>query len=205
MQSTELGRNFLARVSEYLVSLPFDLKILQEAVADPDLERSVRETAANVLINSLSPQEGPSPERYVDDVLFLRLAFSKLLELANSGSEAAVTFCARFEDVFERVPADVQLFERYLGAELWTWLGNRLTTLSRSALSARTGSPQADTAAHCQARSILSTRTATCTQRPSGNRSGAAACSSPRCARLAMKARRPKRHGGAASLCATRL
>lgn len=137
MQSTELGRNFLARVSEYLVSLPFDLKILQEAVADPDLERSVRETAANVLINSLSPQEGPSPERYVDDVLFLRLAFSKLLELANSGSEAAVTFCARFEDVFERVPADVQLFERYLGAELWTWLGNRLTTLSRSALKGK--------------------------------------------------------------------
>jgi len=30
---------FLAKVSEYLLSLPFDLKILQEAVTDPDLDR----------------------------------------------------------------------------------------------------------------------------------------------------------------------
>lgn len=137
MQSTELGRNFLTRISEYLVSLPFDLKILQEAVADPDLERSVRETAANVLINALSPQEGASPERYVDDVLLLRLAFAKLQALAASGNEAASTFCARFEDVFEKVPSDLKLFESYLGPELWSWLENRLPALSRCSLKGK--------------------------------------------------------------------
>ncbi len=58
MQSTEIGREFLTRVSEYLVTFPFDLKILQEAITEPDLERSARELAASVLIGALSPQEG---------------------------------------------------------------------------------------------------------------------------------------------------
>ena len=47
-----------ARWGEYLVSLPFDLKLLQEAVADPELPRELRELAATVLINALGPQDG---------------------------------------------------------------------------------------------------------------------------------------------------
>ena len=84
MQSTEIGRGFLARVSEYLVTFPFDLKILQEAITEPDLERSARELAASVLISSLSPQEGSGPERFVDDVVLLRIALALSIVAATT-------------------------------------------------------------------------------------------------------------------------
>lgn len=137
MQSSELGRSFLTRVSEYLVSFPFDLKILQEAIAEPDLDRGVRETACAVLINALSPQEGASPERYVDDVLWLRMALGQILQLSMAGNEGAEAFCDRFEDVFGTVAADLRLFEAYLGPELWTWLCGKLSTLNRCSLKGK--------------------------------------------------------------------
>ena len=71
MSEQEAERAFLERVSEYLLSLPFDLKILQEAVTDPDLDKSVRLVAASTIVHTILPQEGePGPLRYVDDVLF---------------------------------------------------------------------------------------------------------------------------------------
>jgi hypothetical protein len=137
MQSTEVGRKFLARVSEYLVSLPFDLKILQEAVADPDLERSAREAAAGVLLNALIPQEGGSPERYVDDALWLRIALGQILKQSEQGNEGASAFSARFEEVFATLKDELKLFEEFLGPELWTWLSGKLASFSRCTLKGK--------------------------------------------------------------------
>ncbi len=137
MQPAALSRSFLTRVSEYLVSLPFDLKILQESIAEPDLDRNVRQTAAAVLLNALSPQEGSSPERYIDDVLWLRMVLGQFAQLAAGGHESARDFCARFEEVFGTVKSDLQIFQEYLGPELWNWLASRLTTLSRCTLKGK--------------------------------------------------------------------
>jgi hypothetical protein len=137
MQSTELGRNFLTKVSEYLVSLPFDLKILQEAIAEPDLEHEVRELAAGVLINALNLQEGASPERYVDDILFLRIALGRILQRAQGNSDGAAAFCARFEEVFHTTDSDLKLLQAYLGPELWSWLCGRLSALARCTLKGK--------------------------------------------------------------------
>src|SRR5439155_951561 len=63
MRPKETEARFLSILSEYLVSLPFDLKILQEAVADPDLDRSAREVAAGAIVHTLLPQEGEGPLR----------------------------------------------------------------------------------------------------------------------------------------------
>jgi hypothetical protein len=134
MQPSELGRNFLARVSECLVSLPFDFKILQEAVAQPELERSVRKAAAGLLVQSLSPQDGPSPERYIDDAIWLRMALGQILAQVEQGSDAAREFCQRFDDVFATVASDLKLFESYLGPGLWSWLGARMTPPVRTLL-----------------------------------------------------------------------
>ncbi|HNN97277.1 MAG TPA: hypothetical protein PKI03_33640 [Pseudomonadota bacterium] len=136
MQSAgqEKGKLFLSKVGEYLVSLPFDLKILQEAVADPELPRDLRELAATVLINALSPQEGPSPERYLDDLIWLRLV---LTQIAASHGAAESGFCARFEEVFRVLPSDLALFEQVLGRELWGWLHGKLATLNRIPLKGR--------------------------------------------------------------------
>lgn len=124
MSEQEAERAFLERVSNYLLSLPFDLKILQEAVTDPDLEKSVRLLAASTIVHTILPQEGePGPMRYVDDVLFVRAALS---EVAKGDSEGAVAFRERFGgEVYDRLADDLQVFSSYLGP-LWPWLTGKL-------------------------------------------------------------------------------
>ena len=130
MQSAEpeKGKLFLRKVGEYLVSLPFDLKILQEAVAETDLPRETRELAVTVLINAIAPQDGPSPDRYLDDVFWLRIM---LAEIARTSQAVDSSFPSRFEDVFRTLADDLALFEQVLGRELWTWLNSRLSTMGR--------------------------------------------------------------------------
>src|SRR2546423_134020 len=84
MDAKEKERRFLSMLGDYLVSLPFDLKVLQEAVADPDLDRTAREIAAGTIVHSLLPQEGDVPLRYVDDVFMVREA---LAQVAARGGE----------------------------------------------------------------------------------------------------------------------
>ena len=134
MQSSEIGRKFLTRVSEYLVTFPFDLKILQEAISELELERGAREIAAGVLISSLSPQEGSGPERFVDDVRELRIALGRI---AKEGGEGAEGFRTRFVELYSRLDEDLEIFEQCLGPELWTWLSTRPTTCCRIPLKGK--------------------------------------------------------------------
>jgi hypothetical protein len=122
-------RSFHERVSEYLLSLPFDLKILQEAVTDLDLDKSARLLAAGTVVHTLLPQEGePGPLRYVDDVLFVRAALD---EVGRSAGEGAAAFRERFDaEVYGRLNEDVQLFSSYLG-ELYPWLVSKLPGFSK--------------------------------------------------------------------------
>jgi hypothetical protein len=125
----EAERPFLEKVTEYLVSLPFDLKILQEAVADPDLDRTAREIAAGTIVHTISPQtEGEGPLKFADDVLFVRAALSRVV---SDGSEGALAFKARFAgEIYERLDADCELFAQYLG-DLWPWLNARLDNFGK--------------------------------------------------------------------------
>ena len=74
-------RTFLESISSALVSLPFDLKLLLEAVADSDLERSVRELAAATVVHVITPKDGnvEAPLRFSEDVIQLRLALAKIV------------------------------------------------------------------------------------------------------------------------------
>jgi len=114
MSDKEAERAFLERVSEYLLSLPFDLKILQEAVADPDLEKNIRLLAASTVVHTILPQDGePGPLRYVDDVFFVRAALD---EVGRGDSEGAVAFRERFgAEIYDRLAEDLQIFSTYLG------------------------------------------------------------------------------------------
>jgi hypothetical protein len=118
---------FLDKVSEYLLSLPFDLKILQEAVTDPDLDRKSREVAAGTIIHTLLPQDGETPGRYVDDVLWVRAALQRV---CADGSEGAKAFRDRFNDVYGPLEEDVKMFEGALG-ELWPWLTSKLDSFAK--------------------------------------------------------------------------
>lgn len=133
MDEKEVGREFLARITDYLVSLPYDLKILQEAVSDEDLERRPRETAGGVLIHALSHQDGTGPERFVEDVILVRVVLARL----RQGGEGAAAFESRFTDVYSTLEADLKLFEKYLGPSIWTWLVGRIDGFSRILLKGK--------------------------------------------------------------------
>src|SRR5215471_12940095 len=118
MDVKEAERPFLEKIAEYLLSLPFDLKILQEAVTDPDLDRQAREVAAGTIIHTILPQDGETPGRYVDDVLFVRAALKRVVA---DGSDGARAFADRFQDVYGKLEDDVKVFQDFLG-DLWPWL-----------------------------------------------------------------------------------
>jgi hypothetical protein len=120
---------FIERMSEYLVSLPFDLKILQEAVTDTDLDKAVRLIAASTIVHTILPQEGePGPLRYVDDVIYVRIALD---EIAKGEDEGAVEFRARFDgEVYGRLQEDLALFSSVLG-EMWPWLKGKIPAFSK--------------------------------------------------------------------------
>jgi len=117
-------RTFLETMAKALVSLPFDLKILLEAVADPDLERPVREMAAGTVVHVISPKDGnvEAPLRFAEDVVQLRLATAKILA---EGGESAPAFRDRFAEEFSRFAEELALFRGVLGDDIVDWLDSR--------------------------------------------------------------------------------
>ena len=109
MDNTE--RMFLETMSRALVSLPFDLKILLEAVADSDLERGMRELAAGTVVHVITPKDGnvEAPLRFAEDVVQLRLALAKI---AAEGGEGAPAFRARFAEDYARFDEELQPLPR---------------------------------------------------------------------------------------------
>ncbi len=128
MRPTENGQLFLSRVSELLLSFPFDLKILQEVITDDELPRNLREQAAGVLLQAFLHQEGSGPERFLDDVLLMRITLG---QIAAVDSDEAKRFCDRFDDVFGPLKGDLPILESNLGPELWKSLTARVMTLGK--------------------------------------------------------------------------
>jgi len=137
----EAERPFLEKVGEYLLSLPFDLKVLQEAVTDPDLERDAREIAAGTIIHTLGPQEGDGPMRFVDDVLLVRAALKRVVA---DGDEHAKDFAARFDgEIYAKLDSDLANFADVLG-DLWPWLQGKLETFRKPPYKGKTPSQYVD-------------------------------------------------------------
>ena len=137
----EAERSFLDKVTEYLLSLPFDLKVLQEAVTDPDLEHGAREIAAGAITHTLGPQDGDSPLRFVDDLLLVRAALKRVV--AEDG-ESAKEFTTRFEaEIYGKLDADLALFAEVLG-DLWPWLTGKLEAFRKTPYKGKTPSQYVD-------------------------------------------------------------
>jgi hypothetical protein len=141
MDAKEAGSEFLAKTCEYLISLPFDLKFLQEAASDPDLDRRAREIAASALIHILNRHEGTGPERYLEDVFILRLG---LLGVRREGGDAAPAFTARFPEVYDTLDDELATFQTGLGEKVSAWLSARLESFSRLSLKGKKASQYVD-------------------------------------------------------------
>ncbi|PID38136.1 MAG: hypothetical protein CSA65_08720 [Proteobacteria bacterium] len=132
MSEASVEKRFVARVRELLVSLPYDLKVLFEAMSDEDLPREARELAVGAVVYCLSPSD-PIPDTmglvgFVDDVVVSRIALTKMLEV---GGEAIAEYPARFGDQFAPLEADVELFRAFFGETLkWVdWRMNKLAAV----------------------------------------------------------------------------
>jgi hypothetical protein len=127
----DLERSFLETLSTALVSLPFDVKVLLEAVSDPELEHDVREIAVATVIHVISPKEGnvEAPVRHAEDVLLVRLALAKI---AAEGGEGAAAFRDRFAENYGKLDEELALLRASLGDDLIDWIDGRWASLRKS-------------------------------------------------------------------------
>jgi hypothetical protein len=131
----EVERRFLETLSRALVSLPFDVKVLLEGVADPDLEHDVRELAAATVVHIISPKDGNVEPyvRHAEDVILLRLALRKI---SSVGGEGAPAFRDRFAELYGRLDEELGVFEQAFGGPIVQWLDGKWGSL-RKAVYAR--------------------------------------------------------------------
>ncbi len=119
----DLERTFLETLSQGLISLPFDLKVLLEAVSDSNLEHGARLIGAAAVIHIINPKDGnvDAPSRHAEDVVLLRLALAKI---AAEGGQDAATFRERFAENYAHLDDQLAVFRGALG-DIVDWLDNR--------------------------------------------------------------------------------
>jgi hypothetical protein len=124
-------RSFLETLARALVSLPFDLKVLLEAVSDPDLDHGVREMAAAAAVYIITPRDGNIDPylRYGEDAIMLRLAAR---QLGATGAESAPLFRERFSEELRRFSDELAVFERTCDSALMGWLDSRWPALRKA-------------------------------------------------------------------------
>jgi hypothetical protein len=127
----DVERRFLETLSRALVSLPFDVKVLLEAVADPDLEHDVRELAAATVVHIISPKDGnvEPAVRHAEDVILLRLALRKIVA---DGGEGAPAFRDRFAENYGRIDDELTLLGQAFGPEIVQWLDGKWGSLRKA-------------------------------------------------------------------------
>ena len=130
----EIERSFLDLLSRGLVSLPFDLKVLLEAVSDADLEHTAREKAAAAVVHIINSKDGnvDPPVRHAEDVVLLRLTLARI---AAEGGEGAETFRQRFAENYGSLDEELQTFRRALGDDVVDWLDSRWSALLKAVYS----------------------------------------------------------------------
>lgn len=126
----DLERRFLETLSKGLVSLPFDLKVLLEAVSDSDLEQGAREIAAASVVHVITPKESniDPPIRHAEDVVVLRLALAKI---AAEGGQDAAAFRDRFAENYANLDEELGVLREALG-DLVDWLDSRWGSLLKA-------------------------------------------------------------------------
>lgn len=121
MDSQQVEAEVLSKVIESIISLPYDTKVLQEVVADPELELKAREKAASVLIHILGEKAVCSIESCIEDSLYLKMSLFEVI-----GMEGAEVFQERFAEFLDTLQQDLPLLKLHLGDTLWEWLEQKL-------------------------------------------------------------------------------
>lgn len=127
----ELSGRFVNTMRSWLISLPYDLKILYEASTDENLSRETRELMIGAIIYAISPNDLISDRdnfaSYADDCLLLRVA---LKNGVGSEDEDEEYFRSRFPEFFESLDAELATCEEALG-DLYGWLCSKVELLPK--------------------------------------------------------------------------
>ncbi|MCC6746633.1 MAG: DUF1232 domain-containing protein [Deltaproteobacteria bacterium] len=131
-------KQFIERLRELLVTLPYDLKVLHEILCDEDLPKEARRLAAGAVVYCLSPSD-PIPDQtglvgFVDDVVLVRSVLHRVLEM---GGDDAADYPARFGDQFNGLAEDLSLFRSQLGSSM-NWIDARLERLTEPKYKGKT-------------------------------------------------------------------
>jgi uncharacterized membrane protein YkvA (DUF1232 family) len=121
---------FVNIFSSWLVSLPFDLRVLYEATSDENLSREARELATGAIIYAVSPNDFVAADRndfvtYCDDCILVRMA---MLRLAKEDDEDSKFFCGRFPEFFEPLADELEFMSVAMGG-LYGWLDSKVDSL----------------------------------------------------------------------------
>lgn len=121
MPDTDAQRRFVRAMSEWLVALPHDLKLLYDAATDPNLDRGARELAVGAIISQISAGRLPGVPagdftNYCDGAILLRLVAQRIVATGGDDSEP---FKERFCEFYERLDDDIALCEATLGDIQW--------------------------------------------------------------------------------------
>jgi uncharacterized membrane protein YkvA (DUF1232 family) len=132
LTSRESEQRFVETISQWLVSLPHDLKLLYEAAENEDLEREARELAVGAIIYVVSPNDFIADRHdsfvsYCDDAILLRLAAKKIVEGDNEDAEF---FKSRHPDFFETLDEECDVCAEAMG-ELFEWLAKKVDVLPK--------------------------------------------------------------------------
>lgn len=127
----ELSDRFVNTMRSWLVSLPFDLKILYEASTDENLSRETRELMIGAIIYTVSPLDLITDREnfasYADDCLLIRLA---LKEGVGSDDEDEEFFRSRFPEFFGALDEELATCREAMGV-VYEWLALKVTPLRK--------------------------------------------------------------------------
>lgn len=128
---TPSEEQFIKRIRDLVVSLPYDLKPLFALMADEELPRQARDKAAGGVVYCLLRTDHLPDKQgaigYVDDVVLLRLLLGEIARLAG---DAISPHQERFPEQFEGLAEDEALLHGFLGQHLG-WARQRLDKLDR--------------------------------------------------------------------------
>lgn len=140
MSAREAEQQFVETMSAWLISLPFDLKILYDAADDENISREAREMAVGGIIYAISPNDVIADRHdtfvsYCDDCIMIRLALQPTL---RDDSDEAKQFRARFSQFFETLASDLAVCKQVMGNELFSWIADRVHGLRQLAYKGKT-------------------------------------------------------------------
>jgi uncharacterized membrane protein YkvA (DUF1232 family) len=132
VDAKETEQRFIQTLTSWLVSLPFDLKVLFDCADNEDLDRSIREMAVGALIYAISPNDFIADRydsfvSYCDDVIIVRMVMQRSLP---DDDEDAAYFKSRFPEFFDTLTDDLAMCESHMG-ELYSWLSDKVAGLHK--------------------------------------------------------------------------